>query len=121
LTSSRLEHRVYARAVRKTKEDTVDQPVACTLTPDAYRARTQDLAALAARGLRSREKTTDGARLLFADSAQMEADLRTAIAAEARCCPFLRMTLGRTDAGLVLEVSGPPEAGPVIAQLLAAP
>ncbi len=92
----------------------MDQPIACTLTPDQYRERTADLAALVARAGRAREPTADGVRLTFADSPQTEADLRATIAAEAECCAFLRMDLRRADAGLMLEVAGPPEARPVI-------
>jgi hypothetical protein len=97
----------------------MDQPIACTLTPDQYRERTADLAALVARALRSREPTADGVRLTFADRPQIEADLRAAIAAEATCCAFLRMDLQRRDEGLVLDITGPPDAKPVIAGVFA--
>ena len=97
----------------------MEQPIACTLTPDEYRARTADLAALAARALRSREPTADGARLTFADSPETEADLRAAIAAEATCCAFLCMDLERRDEGLVLDIAGPQDAQPLIAEMFA--
>jgi hypothetical protein len=97
----------------------VDQPIACTLTPDESRGRTDDLAALAARALRSREQTAEGERLLFTDSDENERDLRAAIAAEASCCAFLRMELRRDDEGLVLDIAGPQDARPIIAELFA--
>lgn len=97
----------------------MDQPIACTLTADEYRGRTDDLAALAARTLRSREQTAEGERLIFADSPETERELRAVIAAEASCCAFLRMELHRRDEVLVLNIAGPREARPVIAELFA--
>ncbi len=97
----------------------MDQPIACTLTPGAYRDRTDELAALAARALRSREATADGERLYFADDAETERQLRAAILAEAQCCSFLRMDLTRADDTLVLDITAPADARPVIAELFA--
>jgi hypothetical protein len=97
----------------------MDLPIACTLPPDQSADRTAQLAALAARALRSRAPTPAGERLVFADTPEVEAELRAAIAAEARCCPFLAMELRRTRDGLVLEVSGPQDARPIVAMLFA--
>jgi hypothetical protein len=93
--------------------------IACTLTPAEYAGRTGELAALAARALRSREPTAAGERLVFADTPEIERELRAAIAAEARCCAFLTLELERTGDGLVLDVAGPQDARPVIAELFA--
>jgi hypothetical protein len=41
------------------------------------------------------------------------------VAAEAACCAFLTMTLTRAGDQLVLDVAGPPEARPIIAELFA--
>ena len=95
------------------------QPIACTLTADQLRGRVHDLAAEAARALRSRERTAGCERLTFAATAATEAELRAVIAAEASCCAFLRMDLRRTEDGLVLDVAGPDEARPIIAKLFA--
>jgi hypothetical protein len=97
----------------------MDPPIACTLTPGERRDRTGELAALAARALRSRERTPEGERLVFADSPATERALRAAIAAEASCCSFLRMALTRAGDGLVLDIAGPEDARPVIAELFA--
>jgi hypothetical protein len=97
----------------------MEQPIACTRSPDQYRGRTDDLAALAARALRSREPTAEGERLTFADSDETERELRAVIAAEAGCCAFLRMDLQRGERGLVLEIAAPQEARPMIAELFA--
>ncbi len=97
----------------------MDQPIACTLSPGDYQDRRKDLDALAARALRSREATPDGERLVFAGDEQTERDLRTAIALERSCCAFLRMDLRRVDDRLVLDIAGPQEARPIIAELFA--
>jgi hypothetical protein len=97
----------------------MDHPIACTLTAAQYRGRTNDLAALAQRALRAREQTAHGERLTFVDSEDIARELRAAIAAEASCCAFLRMSLERTDDGLVLDIAGPEDARPIIAELFA--
>jgi hypothetical protein len=101
------------------REDAMDQPIACTLSAREYRGRTDELAALAVRALRSREPTAGGERLTFADGPEIEAELRVAIAAEASCCAFLHMELRRRGEDLILEIAGPQEARPVIAELFA--
>ena len=94
-----------------------DIPIACTLDAREYAGRTAELAALAARALRRREPTPTGERLVFADTPEIERELRAVIAAEARCCAFLTMGLRGSDDGLVLDVDGPRDARPVIAAL----
>jgi hypothetical protein len=96
----------------------MEQPIACTLTPGAYLDRTGELAVLASR-LRSRAQTADGERLVFIDSPDTERELRAVIAAESRCCAFLRMELTRTADGLVLDIAGAEDARPIIAELFA--
>ncbi len=97
----------------------MEHPIACTLSPADYRQRTDELTALAARALRSREQTINGLRLVFSDRLEIEHDLRAAIAAEATCCPFLTLDLTRTAHGLILEITGPATARDVIAELFA--
>jgi len=97
----------------------MEEPIACTLTTEQYRARSEDLAALAARALRAREQTANGERLTFTDTARTEVELRAAIAREASCCMFLRMDLQRRPQGLVLDIAGPSDARPIIAELFA--
>jgi hypothetical protein len=97
----------------------IDVPIACTLTPGQYQDRTGELAALAARALRTREQTAAGERLVFTDTAEIERELRGVIAAESSCCAFLRMELKRTADGLVLDIAGAEDARPIIAELFA--
>ena len=97
----------------------MDQPIACTLSAADYAVRTDDTAALARRALRSREPIPDGTRLTFESGTETERRLREIVAAEARCCAFLRMDLRPAGDALVLEVTGPAEAEPIIAELFA--
>jgi hypothetical protein len=41
------------------------------------------------------------------------------IAAESSCCAFLSMALERSGDGLVLDITGPQDARPIIAELFA--
>ena len=96
-----------------------DAPIACTLTPGQYQERVSDLAALGARALLGHEPIDGGERLTFTDTPGVERELRDAIAAEASCCSFLTMRLWRGPHALVLDVTGPDQARPIIAQLFA--
>jgi hypothetical protein len=97
----------------------MDQPIACTLTAADYAARAEATRELARSALRSRERIADGARLLFEPGADTERRLREIIAAEARCCAFLRMDLRPAADALILDVTGPAQAEPIIAELFA--
>ena len=97
----------------------MDLPIACTLTPGDYAVRSTQLAELADRFLRSRTPIPGGERLTFAHDADIERRLRDAIAAEAECCSFLRMELHSEQTSIVLDVTGPAEAMPIIAELFA--
>ena len=94
-------------------------PVACTLSGNEYETRIRDLSDLAREALRSREPIPGGERLSFTDTAAVERELTAAIAAEASCCSLLTMRLDRRDGTLVLDVTGPPAAAAIIAELFA--
>ena len=97
----------------------MDQPIACTLRPAELADRTAELRELAEAALRSREPLADGERLTFEAGAETEQRLRGAVAAEAACCAFLRMDLRSEPDALGLDVTGPAEARPIIAELFA--
>jgi hypothetical protein len=97
----------------------MNEPIACTLSAADYATRTEEIAELARHALRSREPIPDGARLTFDPGSDTERRLREIVAAEARCCAFLRMDLRAADDALVLDVTGPAEAAPIIAELFA--
>ena len=97
----------------------MNKPIACTLSADEYAARRDDIARIARDALRSREPLDGGARLTFAASDDTARDLRAVIAAEAECCSFLRFELQREADELRLDVTGPDDAQPIIAELFA--
>ena len=98
----------------------MDQPIACSLPATEMAARQEDTANLARAALRSRDPVDGGVRLTFSADAATERTLRELIAAEAQCCPFLRFDLAREDDALRLDVTGPAEAQPIVAELFAA-
>ena len=89
-------------------------PIACTLTPDGTTARLALIDALAADGVIDRTPTDGGLRVRLRDMPGIERRTRELIAAESRCCAFLDFTLDRHGGELLLHISGPPDARPVI-------
>ena len=97
----------------------MDQPIACTLSAASTTTGPPSCAALAARALRSRERTPDGERLVFAAAAADERELRAVIEAEASCCAFLRWTCTASSAASCSTSPAPQDARPIIAELFA--
>ena len=96
-----------------------DLPIACTLTPGGMTARLALIDALATDGLLSRTPTETGLRVCLRDTPEIEARVRELVAAESECCAFLDFDLGRADGDLVLDISGPADAQPVIEMFFA--
>jgi hypothetical protein len=86
--------------------------IACSLTAAEYRDRAADANDLARDALRDRRPIAGGVRLTFDAGARER--LESLIAAEAACCPFLTMALREVAGRLVLEVTGPETAAPII-------
>jgi hypothetical protein len=95
----------------------MDQPIACSLPPADYAKRRAHIDDITRSALLGREPIESGERMTFAPEA--EADLRELVAAEAECCSFLRMELSRSGDALTLDVTGPDDAQPIIAELFA--
>ena len=89
-------------------------PIACTLTPDGHAARMGLIDALASDGLIDRTGTERGVRVRLRDTPEIERRTRELVMAESSCCAFLDFTLGREDDAIVLEITGPEDARPVI-------
>ena|ERR1700754_2367778 len=89
-------------------------PIACTLSPDGMTARLALIDALAADGLLDRTATDAGMRVLLRDTPDIERRIRELVAAESACCAFLDFRFGRDGGDLVLDISGPAAARPVI-------
>ena len=94
-------------------------PIACTLTPDGLTARRALIDVLATDGLLDRTPTDAGLRIRLRDTPDIERRTRELVAAESRCCAFLEFALAREDGALVLEISGPADAAPVIEMFFA--
>jgi hypothetical protein len=91
-----------------------DVPIACTLSPDGFQARMSLIDALGVDGLVDRAPIENGVRVRLRDTPDIEQRTLELVAAESRCCPFLGFDLRRQDGGLVLDISGPEDAQPVI-------
>jgi hypothetical protein len=91
-----------------------DLPIACTLTSNAITDRLAFIEKLAHDGLIAREATSCGVRVRMRDTEDVERRTRELIAAESSCCSFLTFGLERVDGELILEISGPDDARPII-------
>ena len=96
-----------------------DLPIACTLSAADMTARAELIRALAAEGLLGRSQTATGMRVRLRDTPAIEQRTRALIAAESSCCAFLGFDLGREHGELVLDISGPEDARPVIEMFFA--
>ena len=96
-----------------------DPPIACTLTRDGMTARLALIDALAADGLLDRTPTDRGLRVRLRGTPEIERRTRDLVAAESACCAFLDFDLRREDGDLLLDVTGPEDARPVIDRFFA--
>jgi hypothetical protein len=96
------------------------EPIACSLGPTDMRRRLAEIATLAGRSLIAAE-TNDGIRLLrFRDDDETRRRLTAIVAAEGECCPFLDLQVTADNQELLLSITAPDDAKPVIDQLAAA-
>jgi hypothetical protein len=94
------------------------KPITCSLSGDDPTARARWLDTLRERAL-GVDHRADGATVTFPAGAELEAELHALARAESECCPFLTIAVRRADGALELDVSGPPDARPVIDEMLA--
>ncbi len=92
-------------------------PNACALDSAGLETRFGEFAELASVALVEAERTPDGARVLLRQGDSVQATLSRLIEAERRCCSFLEFAVDVGDAGIRVEVSGPPSARPLIDRL----
>ena len=97
-----------------------DLPIACTLSPDALRARRAGLLSDLFRRTDGREDLPDGIRLRFAPTDDTLATIARAVEAERHCCRFLRfgITVEPDGGPIFLELTGPPGTREFIGALL---
>jgi MerR family transcriptional regulator, copper efflux regulator len=95
--------------------------LACSLTPGGARERAARWRRLLDDATIARTATDRGAQVRLRSHANTAAELDALVAAEAECCPFLALSVRRSGAKLVLDVTGEPEAQAIIAELVGAP
>lgn len=97
-----------------------DSAVACTLSPDALRARREGLLHVLLTRATGREELPEGLRLRFEATADTLALIARAVDAERHCCRFLRFAMVVEPEGgpVVLELTGPPGTREFVAALL---
>jgi hypothetical protein len=86
-----------------------DLPIACTLSPEALKARRQNLLdALVGRST-GRSDLPDGLRLHFAADAEILGEIARTVDAERQCCRFLSFAITVTPDGgpITLDLTGP--------------
>jgi hypothetical protein len=93
-------------------------PIACTLTGASLAERAVWLRRLGEAALIEGVRSGDSLELRFRPEAVD--DLRELVRAESECCPFLSFERRDREGGLLLTVAGPPEAGPVLDDMLVA-
>jgi hypothetical protein len=93
-------------------------PIACTLPAGEVPDRLALIESLAADALLTRTALPDGLRLRFRGEA--EDRVRELADLESRCCAFLDFAIGHDGGAVTLDVTGAPDARPVIEQFFAA-
>ena len=97
-----------------------DQPIICTLTPEALDARKRSLLSALVDRAAGREFLPDGLRLRFAPSSEALSSIAQAVDAERHCCRFLRFTITvePSDGAMTLDLTGPSGTREFVAALL---
>jgi hypothetical protein len=94
-------------------------PIACSLTAADYRQRVADTGDVAREALRERRPIDGGQRLVFQETGDVRGRLEALVEAESSCCPFLTMRLHSDGGRVVLDITGPELAAPIIEELFA--
>jgi mercuric ion transport protein len=88
--------------------------VACVLDGQAYRTRLARIQALMDHALIARERLALSIRMRFRRDTGVEADLEELVALERKCCPFLAFALEKLPGEMLLTISGPESAAPLL-------
>jgi hypothetical protein len=97
----------------------MESPIACSLGVEDYPRRLLAIRKLGEAALLDVEATPDGALLSFRNSPHVRDELSSIVEAEAECCSFLELSVDSDGGRLILAVSGPPDAMPVVQGLTA--
>jgi hypothetical protein len=98
---------------------TAEPPIACTLTEAERPARRAEMTVIA-RDLVSAETHAAHAVVRLRPAAGTRERVAAFVAAESRCCAFLRMELREDPEALTLTIDGPAGSEPVVRELVAA-
>jgi hypothetical protein len=95
-------------------------PIACSLGASDLRQRLDEITEVGAGSLI--EHSADGERhlLRFRSDPATRRRLEASVAAEAKCCSFLDLSLEEQGGELVLSISAPPDGQPIADELAAA-
>lgn len=88
--------------------------IACTLPLERVPDRLALIGGLADDALLGRTPVPDGVRYRFAGGAEVERRVREVADLESQCCAFLHFAVARDGDAVVLDITGPAEALPVI-------
>jgi hypothetical protein len=98
---------------------TAEPPIACTLTASEMPARRAEMSAIA-EDLVSADVHEAHAVLRFGPAAATRERVAAFVAAESRCCAFLRMQVRDDPDALTLTIDGPAGSEPVVGEMVAA-
>jgi hypothetical protein len=93
--------------------------LACSLSPAALTDRRAMTGRLIARAAAPGSLIDGGIRVRFVAGSGIDAELRALVALEAECRSFLTMIVITEGRHLTLDITGPPDAMPVIRELFA--
>jgi MerR family transcriptional regulator, copper efflux regulator len=95
-----------------------DSRIACSLSSSDAKSRQGEWNALLQRGALRRLAVPGGMRIELRSDDDVRADLIRLVGLERECCPFLDLTIDDAGGELALTVTAPPEAQPVVEELL---
>jgi len=96
----------------------VEPAIACSLSASELSTRVAHIGALGRDALIDARRDGSCAVLRFAATPGVRKQLDAIVAAEAKCCAFLAMTLADESDGLVLEILGPEGSELVVQDLV---
>jgi hypothetical protein len=86
-----------------------DLPIVCSLSPEALKARRENLLDALLRRSTERMELSDGVRLRFDADGQVLGEIARMVEAERQCCQFLSFTITVSPDGgpVTLDLTGP--------------
>jgi hypothetical protein len=97
-----------------------ENPIACTLEAGEMAERGREMEALARAALLRRTRTGNSLQLIFRRTPQVEAGIASLVQRERQCCSFLTFEVKSGGDEVVLDISGPADAQPVLDAIYAA-